>query len=1062
MSPLNPTRRSQRGFALVITLSLVALLILVLLALTSLVKVNSKATDTTLAQAKARQNALLALDIAMAQLQKHAGPDTRVTATGEAFGPAGAKYYTGVWDSAGTGPTPMTWLVSGSEGPGVDLPALLASAPDPTTDAAGSEIFLVGNGSVAVDPAAVTDLEKAMRLKVKKVQLTADVPGLGTVPAGNYAWWVGDLGVKASLGLPDMGEKVNYAPWDTAKQRRRIRQQIAGTPNYFRNIEGARYGFEPLTATALRNVLSTDQLVNMSLVSATGTTTPMSAFLKQHYHDFTVATYAVLSNTRSDDYRGLMRDLSLAPSELGGAFLAYSSFQAYMESPSDASRAIPKIADVDSPRRRYNMVPFISKPTAPGLPDATFSVAPVLSDFLFQFSAEPPLAAQIKLGFKIYVSLWNPYSAALVPDPKLYLDISGFPSTITVNTSTGGVATFNLPGDLPGAIVANNPDLGPVLRVFLPFDPTITRGSKGDRASWLPGRVYGWTTKAAADGEIDQNLRFYFKTIGSTQRWFSANKGATGANKGLMVTAPDVAAMKIQLRNDAGVLATYSLPRFKAAKATNNPEGTTTTTITRAAWFGYAARLFNPTVTDKDRSWLDLFDPRSPDMSANRFIGFDPALDADPRSLDPNLFSDSSPTTVHSDFLLYRVQGSAAAKEGVSAYNDVPSFELPRLPFLSVGELQHFQLTGKRPFSIGNSWGGTANGIFDRFFFSGIPQTGPSPDILAGQPLPNWNLRLVDSRRVTALPFTLGVIRDMDPATSLPNPFTSRFLLQAGGFNVNSLSQPAWRALLSGLRYGSGSPFVRANIDDSAGSDTLGTQLDPTVTPLSTADEPFKSDETLGLDLAAPTFSRFPQSAQETYSWAPNTSGDNPRQFPTDTFRFGVRGTSRSVAMTDTAKRDLTVDQTERLATQITTLLKNKQSKGPFRTLEDFLSFNVRTEKSLLEAAIDDSGINPRTITSANDSNFGSGFSSLTLTQADILTALAPYLRTRSDTFVVRTFGDAVNPATGITEAEARIEATVQRLPATVDAGDNLTQPTGSLGRQFKIISLRWLTQKDF
>jgi hypothetical protein len=85
------------------------------------------------------------------------------------------------------------------------------------------------------------------------------------------------------------------------------------------------------------------------------------------------------------------------------------------------------------------------------------------------------------------------------------------------------------------------------------------------------------------------------------------------------------------------------------------------------------------------------------------------------------------------------------------------------------------------------------------------------------------------------------------------------------------------------------------------------------------------------------------------------------------------------------------------------------------------------------------------------------GFSSLTLTQADILSALAPYLRTRSDTFLVRTYGETVNPATGQMEARAWAEAVVQRFPDTVTTGDSITQPAGAFGRRFRIVSFRWL-----
>ena len=84
------------------------------------------------------------------------------------------------------------------------------------------------------------------------------------------------------------------------------------------------------------------------------------------------------------------------------------------------------------------------------------------------------------------------------------------------------------------------------------------------------------------------------------------------------------------------------------------------------------------------------------------------------------------------------------------------------------------------------------------------------------------------------------------------------------------------------------------------------------------------------------------------------------------------------------------------------------------------------------------------------------------------MTALAPVLFPRSDTFIVRTYGEAVNPATNVTEGRAWCEAVVQRLPEYFDA----TQPPETApsalnklntlyGRRFKVVSFRWLTRSD-
>ncbi|MBW8780510.1 MAG: hypothetical protein JF599_01280 [Verrucomicrobia bacterium] len=106
------------------------------------------------------------------------------------------------------------------------------------------------------------------------------------------------------------------------------------------------------------------------------------------------------------------------------------------------------------------------------------------------------------------------------------------------------------------------------------------------------------------------------------------------------------------------------------------------------------------------------------------------------------------------------------------------------------------------------------------------------------------------------------------------------------------------------------------------------------------------------------------------------------------------------------------------------------------------------------------------------------------LTQADVLQAIGPVLAARSDTFVIRTYGDVMNPATGSTSPVARAwcEAVVQRTPDYVDQTDSaltgtkdtnnnpllnavspaLTNSTNQrFGRRFKVISFRWLGPND-
>jgi hypothetical protein len=86
-SPGLPRRHHDTGgFVLLITVVLVAFLVLIVISLATLSRVETSITANSQQVAQARQNALLALNLAIGQLQKHAGPDQRVSARADLQG----------------------------------------------------------------------------------------------------------------------------------------------------------------------------------------------------------------------------------------------------------------------------------------------------------------------------------------------------------------------------------------------------------------------------------------------------------------------------------------------------------------------------------------------------------------------------------------------------------------------------------------------------------------------------------------------------------------------------------------------------------------------------------------------------------------------------------------------------------------------------------------------------------------------------------------------------------------------------------------------------------------
>lgn len=256
------SRRS--GFALVLSLTIMSLLVLVVLSLAGFLAIESRLAEQALRHAQARHNAVMSLRLALAQLQLLAGPDQRVTGTADLIDPAAVgltaptnpnySRLTGVWhagpkvdgksrrlapvqrsangylhdtrftedgaaqptagvhadgsaydwrrdrERTGVDSRLLGWLVSGNEGRPLSDPAYLGPRSAWTVGADG-RVALVGPGTLGT--AART--EGTLAVPTGRVELpTVVFPGSqGPFTTGRYAWWVGDEGVKARVNLPD-------------------------------------------------------------------------------------------------------------------------------------------------------------------------------------------------------------------------------------------------------------------------------------------------------------------------------------------------------------------------------------------------------------------------------------------------------------------------------------------------------------------------------------------------------------------------------------------------------------------------------------------------------------------------------------------------------------------------------------------------------------------------------------------------------------------------------------------------------------------------------------------
>ncbi|TVP78981.1 MAG: hypothetical protein EA353_07260, partial [Puniceicoccaceae bacterium] len=164
----------QEGFAVIIALSLMSFVLLIVLSLVLLATVETTNAENAKARLLARENARLGLMIALGELQKHAGPDQRVTARADILGggnhAAHAQYWTGIWNTTNPSAAPQ-WLVSGNN-------------PDPSTPL-NDQNSIVLNVYDPSDYSNSLGLTGAIRRETRVPSVSIDLGRL----RGEFAYW---------------------------------------------------------------------------------------------------------------------------------------------------------------------------------------------------------------------------------------------------------------------------------------------------------------------------------------------------------------------------------------------------------------------------------------------------------------------------------------------------------------------------------------------------------------------------------------------------------------------------------------------------------------------------------------------------------------------------------------------------------------------------------------------------------------------------------------------------------------------------------------------------------
>ncbi len=1072
MPDLSHCQQRDRGFALIVALGLMAFIFLLLVGVSALTRVETQRQVTDLHLMEARQNALLGLGLALAQLQKEAGPDRRATARADILGlkddDAGdvieaKRFWTGVWNpDSDDGPV---WLVSRS-----------SSSEQPTDTFAATSawrVVVLGGGSASD------------HVEVELLPVAHDASE--SVATGRYGYWIGDEGVKAKVNI------MEYLAQSA--------DDLDGT--LFQLLSAQRYAVENMEQMASleafvlpsgegngNGAALLSKLVHLGDLSLMdGAIAP--EVLKDRYFDLTTFSFGVLSNSRDGGLKVDLTQKLKGPLLPPGDYLidgdaarpnhqrigpAWRLLQDYFQLADSISGLSPEV----DPRFEHAVSPS-GQPLWGSLYGEhawaqNITPVPVFSGLTYGLFMLPEgeNTFRLHLMIKPVVALWNPYDVAL-SSAGYTVEFSAEGDPRTIHARTPAVVVANRSSDplnwvvhinelLPG-YVGNNSNSSQVNNLhFHVQSGTLAPG----QIQWysLPAELADAYTGGLA---LEPGFRpgsFVYAPIHSRAGFRREERWARdrGIDIGLVQEADIASPSAFGLGPNIGrygVRWHWGTPAFDAlsentlfhyTRVTGRSGGPYTMRIAQSGSgedavindfpdvVSTGVVLYGPHRSDK------FLGARTPENSGLKAIS-----NYNVRSRHHSTFEDKFDGLAwKTDAPLY---GQIYTHGGMLAFDDeylwawdamtvagyrVVLFHLPRERLFSIGQLQHLDVSRSSwepSYVIGNSFASPwieAGAIesawdawtlydtswylndvmWDRYFFSTVDLLENGEGLLEPR-----NKRLQPSR----VPADLS--DDLERAMSAN-------LIVNGPFNINSTSVEAWKAFLSGLN------SISIDYRDTA------------------------TGERVTVDALQNPFSRSPNPA--------GSSDDYWRGF-----------------------RELTDEQLTHLSGQIVHQIRER---GPFMTVGQFVNRTVQASRQdlalygALQAAIDSGeavvvdGVvyNPPAINppgggpdSVNilPSELGYKFAEAArgprsqaatgyLTQADILSVLGATITARSDTFVIRAYGDVVSPLEANTNSPAPLarawcEAIVQRTADEIDSIED------EFGRRFRVISFRWLLNDE-
>jgi hypothetical protein len=1009
--------RDRKGFALILVFSLASIVLLLALSLVSLTQVESASSRYDQGLRIARANARLALQMALGDLQEFAGPDQRITATAdgnratldEDFNDPSVVGTSNVHQPHWTG----VWNVDNT----TDTPVWLVTRPldedyDLTSDSQGVNPFVAGlNTSNDLVKLVGESSAKPKNSGADQALHDISVPKIA-VESENIVGM--DDAVEAAIGhyaywVGDNGVKASYLIKDSVPDVMHDGYSIDDDADDLTENIGTPDQIRLLQMLGHRNHWEVNSRQLVATDARLGSIVSDLA-LREGYRAAGSSTVRSMLDgltyndvlLRFHDAASLSRGL-IVDTQRGGLRRDLSVMESV-----DFPDSSPDVFVNDTLMPYLNVGALVS--TSPSALTRVYEIG--AKETIFGVGSPRPSIAPVLTGMKLAVRLIAPNLAP-----------------ITETSAVMGQLEFSvrLMNPYTSAIETTTP------LVFRLKNPHVVSGSDGFRATYTRASVTFLTSDPVGFSDLMSGVtEFEITASGLGEQW---NPGETRSFVGVFdpldgTNRVFLAESSAPPAEDPLKFYTSGLPDYTSIASPSSGRGDILDRIyfDIPAWTpefdleidgevvsefrvntgAYLSMNTSP-VPVKNTEFPNIAyvwevgDPRDSDVD---WVGFDPRSGA----LNPGVLS----SMFDSD---YKLPGNANSVEhffeasavGLLGHNDIGSPDVTHnIPIFELPRQEFLSLGALQmaefPSGVRGHLGMSLADAVTAGAAGSINDVFDRYFLSTVPQVDSTNWEVGD-----ALPNGRMTVAGNPPINDVINIDSAKHLYLNGAFNINSTSVEAWASLLKSIRLGAW------EYADGAGGATE-------------------------LNLAGSNqFLRFSQSAEETWQGVYATDADDVTR---ERFRKGLRSFSDA--------------EIELFALKIVKGIRARRQgtiapMGPFVSLQDFIDSGV------IKTAISEAGLN-----GTNTETYTSSY----LTQQDVLTAIAPFLSARSDTFVIRAYGDAVNPFDDQEIlARAYCEAIVQRTHAKHSTDPNsgdVMAPTGEapgeFGRQFKVIAFRWMT----